>query len=115
MRPVSNRGVTQPGYVSDVTRLSMHKRSSEASSINCVACYAILRISPLGRACAQARASACVCMRVLRNYVTKKEEKKKDQVRPPKRRYAGRYAGVTCHVTALDLPSSQIRAEVTHA
>lgn len=116
MRKAVDCGVTQPRYAVGVTRQTGHLCRSEERGIGAKSCYAMRGNTHRHAGVrARARASACVCMCVLRNYVTKKEEKKKEQVRASRRRYVGRYVGVTRYVTALDLPSSQIRAEVTHA
>lgn len=60
------------------------------------------------------RASACAYMRALSNYVTKKKEKKEQQVKAAKPGYAAGYARVTRRVTGPASHSSALRTEVTH-
>lgn len=116
MNPAPRPGVTQLGYARCVTHAMWHLRSSEARGDSNEARYAIRRNThPDARVRAQARAHTCAYMRVLRNYVTQKEEKKKQQVKASKTRYARRYVGVTCHVTGLASHRYALRAEVTHA
>lgn len=116
MNTVVQRPVTQPCYGLSVTPHDSFPCRSEAIGAARQDRYAILRNThPAARACAQARAGVRTYMYFLRNYVTNQEEKKKEQAKAAFCRYAGRYAGVTRNVTALDLPSRQIRAEVTHA
>jgi hypothetical protein len=116
MKSIANPAVTQSRYGVCVTGPEGRMPSSEARGDSNDVRYAIRQNThPAARVRAQARAHTCAYLCVLRNYVTKKEEKKKQQVRPAQRRYAGRYVGVTRHVTVRSLPPNQIRAEVTHA
>ena len=104
--------VTHSGYSPRVTPSDHFLRRSGVCRDFWGAGYAIDADThlPVG-ARAQARASACVRMCLLRNYVTQEEEKKEQQVSAAKSGYAGGYAAVTPCVTH----PSPLRAEVTHA
>ena len=109
---ITNLPVTQQSYAGCVTPPERLKCRSGAYRGSRDAGYATSPETPTHAGVrARARASACAYTCVLRNYVTKKKEKKEEQVRASKSGYARGYAPVTCRVTA-PLP---LRAEVTHA
>lgn len=111
---IANMPVTHAGYTGCVTTSERLKCRSEPYRGSWNASYATsLETHPHAgvRARARARAHTKTHMCFLRNYVTQKEEKKKEQVGASEPGYAAGYVAVTHDVTT----SHSLRAEVTHA